>query len=103
MCLQFLCLLESPFSLLVHVLPILGSANSVNSNTIGTVSMNQHYSLPLKGGEMLMIPAQDTSTFFLLSSNSLSTCCGDTDRCARLRGRKVGKLNMVLTQIHHVT
>lgn len=73
MWLQFLWLLESPFSLLIHALPTLGSANSVNSNTIGTVSMNQHYSLPLKRGEMLMIPAQDTSTFFLLSSNTLST------------------------------
>ena len=41
MCLQFLELLESPFSLLAQALPILGSANSansVNSTTIGIMN-----------------------------------------------------------------
>ena len=39
MCLQFLWLLESPSrSLLAHTLPTLGSANSVNPKTVGTVN-----------------------------------------------------------------
>ena len=38
MCLQFLWLLESPCSLLDHTLPTLGSANSVNPKTVGTVN-----------------------------------------------------------------
>ena len=38
MCLQFLQLLESPFSLLAQALPILGSANSVNSKTAGMMN-----------------------------------------------------------------
>ena len=39
MCLQFLQLLESPFSLLTQALPILGSANSANSVNSKTAGM----------------------------------------------------------------
>ena len=38
MWLQFLWLLESPSSLLAHALPTLGSANSVNSRTVGVTN-----------------------------------------------------------------
>ena len=38
MCLQFLRLLESPSSFLAHAFLTLDSANSVNSETTGTVS-----------------------------------------------------------------
>ena len=37
MCLQFLWLLESSSSLLTCTLPILGSVNSLNSETVGAV------------------------------------------------------------------
>ena len=38
MCMQFLWLLASPSSFLAHTLPTLGSANSVNPKTVGTVN-----------------------------------------------------------------
>lgn len=39
MWLQFLWLLESPSSLLAHAFPTLGSANSVNSRTVGVTNV----------------------------------------------------------------
>ena len=60
MCLQFLQLLESPFSLLAQALPILGSANSansVNSTTIGIVNR-----------------ISDTSQFSSVAQSHLTLC-----------------------------